>query len=476
MIESRNITCHRQPPPKILDPLVAALFPLYSLFLPFPHHHRQNRGGTQLFLASSPHRRISSLITTKTVAHPRDSHRADHRWLLRLEAVFFLLRLFPSIGFSLLFSQAMGRPLFVAKVESDLASEKTASYARSPIRRNRRRANNTTVQSPPEAVLSASLPSEGARASSIPAHETLAHLARAIDDNSRPLRESSTRPLRSEDIPTYAQPWDFPLDSSRAERERLRLHAQGRMSQASRVCPDQSPDTSAPAFAANTLLQAQYRSSPPGRRSSTSRLSGRRWYAAPEQASTRRSPSSRFRRTFEEYTSSRGGEGSSNRFDGLGDRDRSLSPEGAHVWDTLLTSITPDPQPPSLGSSFASTAASQSAAGSAATSFTEPDANPEMALGADPGCESGAEDRDTSEAEDDDDLTQAIASGFRRHIPRSHPSSRPPVPPRVPESGNDSMEDMMSRLRELVDRHNVPHSFLQDFEGLRRERLERQSS
>lgn len=47
------------------------------------------------------------------------------------------------------------------------------------------------------------------------------------------------------------------------------------------------------------------------------------------------------------------------RLDGLGDRDRSLSPDGgANAWDTLLTSITPDPQPPSAGSSFASISAS----------------------------------------------------------------------------------------------------------------------
>ncbi|PFH59037.1 hypothetical protein XA68_12896 [Ophiocordyceps unilateralis] len=37
--------------------------------------------------------------------------------------------------------------------------------------------------------------------------------------------------------------------------------------------------------------------------------------------------------------------------DGLGDRNRSLSPE---VWDTLLSTLTPDPQPPSAGSSFSS--------------------------------------------------------------------------------------------------------------------------
>ncbi|KAI0836704.1 hypothetical protein F5Y06DRAFT_273150 [Hypoxylon sp. FL0890] len=44
--------------------------------------------------------------------------------------------------------------------------------------------------------------------------------------------------------------------------------------------------------------------------------------------------------------------------DGLGDRDRSLSPEGDGVWDTLQSTLTPDPQPPSVGSSFASTSAS----------------------------------------------------------------------------------------------------------------------
>ena len=49
------------------------------------------------------------------------------------------------------------------------------------------------------------------------------------------------------------------------------------------------------------------------------------------------------------------------RVDGLGDRDRSLSPEGDGAWDTLLTTISPDPQPPSVGSSFASTSASAAA-------------------------------------------------------------------------------------------------------------------
>ncbi|KAH8821132.1 hypothetical protein F5884DRAFT_75637 [Xylogone sp. PMI_703] len=60
--------------------------------------------------------------------------------------------------------------------------------------------------------------------------------------------------------------------------------------------------------------------------------------------------------------------------DGLGDRDRSLSPDNASTWDTLLTGITPDPQPPSVGSSFASSSVANSVANSlpvsASTSMT----------------------------------------------------------------------------------------------------------
>lgn len=54
--------------------------------------------------------------------------------------------------------------------------------------------------------------------------------------------------------------------------------------------------------------------------------------------------------------SGRSNAGADVRVDGLGDRDRSLSPEGDNAWDTLLTTVTPDPQPPSIGSSFASVA------------------------------------------------------------------------------------------------------------------------
>ncbi|KAI9883942.1 MAG: hypothetical protein M1823_004286 [Watsoniomyces obsoletus] len=61
--------------------------------------------------------------------------------------------------------------------------------------------------------------------------------------------------------------------------------------------------------------------------------------------------------------------------DGLGDRQRSLSPSLESAWDTLLTTITPDQQLPSVGSSFTSAASAASLPLShpttAATSMTE---------------------------------------------------------------------------------------------------------
>jgi len=55
--------------------------------------------------------------------------------------------------------------------------------------------------------------------------------------------------------------------------------------------------------------------------------------------------------------------------DGLGDRNRSLSPEEDH-WDTLRSTLTPDPFPPSVGSSFTSVAVSQNTGGTSQTDLT----------------------------------------------------------------------------------------------------------
>ncbi|KAF4582251.1 hypothetical protein GQ602_006875 [Ophiocordyceps camponoti-floridani] len=107
--------------------------------------------------------------------------------------------------------------------------------------------------------------------------------------------------------------------------------------------------------------------------------------------------------------------------DGLGDRDRSLSPE---VWDTLLSTLTPDPQPPSAGSSFSS-----------APSFTHPAerahlnrvtsrlANPDELL-ADAHCDSG-DHSDTSTEDEAEIRRRRIRQEARNRMPRWNGSRTP---------------------------------------------------
>ncbi|KAF4971350.1 hypothetical protein FSARC_1782 [Fusarium sarcochroum] len=115
--------------------------------------------------------------------------------------------------------------------------------------------------------------------------------------------------------------------------------------------------------------------------------------------------------------------------DGLGDRDRSLSPE---VWDTLLSTLTPDPQPPSAGSSFASNVASQSAGATSNTSFTAPDLAQETA--ADQACESGCEGSDT----EGPDYPHSVLERIRR---RREENDVRRVRVRVPDVGFDGLLD-----------------------------------
>lgn len=149
--------------------------------------------------------------------------------------------------------------------------------------------------------------------------------------------------------------------------------------------------------------------------------------------------------------------------DGLGDRNRSLSPEGDNVWDTLLSTLTPDPTPPSLGSSFASVsgsaAASQSAATrSSATSFTGPDTIEESAF--EQPCESACENSDT-EGDEDDEVEQNPLTRFpparRAERPRSYAEA---------VSRSSSFDDpldiisdirgMQRIVRTLADREDIP--------------------
>ncbi|KAK1995742.1 hypothetical protein LX36DRAFT_682856 [Colletotrichum falcatum] len=116
------------------------------------------------------------------------------------------------------------------------------------------------------------------------------------------------------------------------------------------------------------------------------------------------------------------GQSNESSTDGLGDRDRSLSPDEDGVWDTLLTTLTPDPQPPSAGSSFASASASasastsqsQSAAASSRTSLT----GPEMAEeGLEQPCESGLDNSDDEGHED-----ARMGQGWPDHWTMNYPS------------------------------------------------------
>ncbi|KAF3808798.1 hypothetical protein GCG54_00010989 [Colletotrichum gloeosporioides] len=106
--------------------------------------------------------------------------------------------------------------------------------------------------------------------------------------------------------------------------------------------------------------------------------------------------------------------------DGLGDRNRSLSPDEDGVWDTLLTTLTPDPQPPSAGSSFASASASasasqsQSAGASSRTSLTGPEMAEESL---EQPCESGV---DGSDSEGQEDLH--MGRGWPDHWTMNYPS------------------------------------------------------
>ncbi|KAH8893386.1 hypothetical protein GQ53DRAFT_112672 [Thozetella sp. PMI_491] len=155
--------------------------------------------------------------------------------------------------------------------------------------------------------------------------------------------------------------------------------------------------------------------------------------------------------------------------DGLGDRNRSLSPEGDNVWDTLLSTLTPDPQPPSVGSSFASASASavasQSAAtGSSSTSLTGPEVAEDSAL--EHPCESGFEGSDTEGDDDLDQRTTVRLEGrrvdnmlalFAPRRPYGARRSYADVPRRTSRSdSNDDLTGMLRIVSNLARREDIP--------------------
>ncbi|KAF2840599.1 hypothetical protein M501DRAFT_990574 [Patellaria atrata CBS 101060] len=120
--------------------------------------------------------------------------------------------------------------------------------------------------------------------------------------------------------------------------------------------------------------------------------------------------------------------------DGLGDRDRSFSPDAEYnTWETMLTTIAPDTHLPSADSSFTSAAASASfsrsnsansnrgsnqsrasitsnSAGSSRTHITVPSEN-----AGDPACPWSPSSEGTSDTEAEDDTTPRIGFPASRH-------------------------------------------------------------
>jgi hypothetical protein len=145
----------------------------------------------------------------------------------------------------------------------------------------------------------------------------------------------------------------------------------------------------------------------------------------------------------------------------LGDRDRSLSPEGDSAWDTLRASIAPDPQPPSGGSSFASTAAAASSStGSAVTSTGTSMTSAVPSEGV-----SGVRDCDNSDSEctDEDEEEMYGLQEFTRsrgdHLRRSYAET---VSSRPQPSRNDDEVDWAAMRRiitSLVERDDVPEEW-----------------
>ncbi|TRX97285.1 hypothetical protein FHL15_002079 [Xylaria flabelliformis] len=145
--------------------------------------------------------------------------------------------------------------------------------------------------------------------------------------------------------------------------------------------------------------------------------------------------------------------------DGLGDRDRSLSPE---VWDTLQSTLTPDPQPPSVGSSFASTVVSATASqahgsDSANTSITAPDEEIE------PPCDPVIEN---SGSDSEDDVGGRLIEPSRQPTPRARRSYADvvaePQSRQSPESADTIDHDrewlsgMHRIVRGLASRGDIP--------------------
>ncbi|UKZ74997.1 hypothetical protein TrVFT333_002669 [Trichoderma virens FT-333] len=311
----------------------------------------------------------------------------------------------------------MGRPLFVAPVETDLPHKDATkrdvlSPSRSAIRRStqtetreRRNPNRRTgvriVALQPHNRSTRSYPAWGL-------DDGTRHLTPSLYDHEEPssgpareaLRDVTSRPPRSdrrlEDRMSSLFGGTWHNIGPPLHREMMKLHQTGTFGGISKLGRNRGVRASKPPRRNRSPhgRRSYHIGTPPYRptrdgserlqsESATSNDDTAPQYAFAPYRSLRRNQARAFRTFMGADASSRIRQ-RTHATDGLGDRDRSLSPE---VWDTLLTTLTPDPQPPSASSSFASAAVSQSAGPSNAPP-PAPGLPDETADGA---CESGHE-------------------------------------------------------------------------------------
>ncbi|KAI1332786.1 hypothetical protein F5Y16DRAFT_356510 [Xylariaceae sp. FL0255] len=305
----------------------------------------------------------------------------------------------------------MGLPLFVPRVESDIPAKSPAktdpAHARSPIRRPERSSEQT------RRALAADVPEQRRRL--IQWREQRLRMLAAFQPDNNDILNNTTLPV-SPAPPPHALRNSTSRDALRRDRlmNLSRLAAQpanepsasenelltlGYMLPPIRE-PSQPPTSSRPNSQLPRASRNERTTSPPP----TNRAALADWTLRHRDTPSDEPAPSEWRSVFLGIDRRRP-------LDGLGDRDRSLSPEGDGVWDTLQSTLTPDPQPPSVGSSFASTNAGptlgplSSGTTSVNTSITTPATDP---------CEPGADNHSESDTELNLDPRRPAWSSMRR--------------------------------------------------------------
>lgn len=154
-------------------------------------------------------------------------------------------------------------------------------------------------------------------------------------------------------------------------------------------------------------------------------------------------------------------------YDGLGDRERSWSPEADH-WETLLTTITPDPSIPSAESSFDAAAPSGPAAAGSNRNVERPPRRPISALrdyvASRPGrrprspVSNGAVQADDNCPPTVPSQTEHLSFGEIPRDPNDHYNAPALPPPSVDRSG--------PRARMMRQLHTVSRQIRQDYDTI----------